>query len=338
MSYTYAERKKAEPAGRQAEERSVSGRSMSSLLSGARMPGREELGRRVDLSEAIRAKMESSFGADLSGVRLYESRSVADAGAEAVAQGNNIVFAPGNTDFSSRKGQQLLGHELSHVMSQARGEVTGRGFLNSSALEARADREGAMAAAGEQVYGGAAAPLSAASAAPAAGPMQASKRTAPEKKASKLAAMAEEVEDMKHMDTSEYSDKKRKKYQEKLNKKYMDYQRFAGKVGSDEETYHALYKMRNDKRKKELALGDDSEYASQDRYGDAIEMVEEMQNRLMRKKPQRYEGKFNAIRENVFSRLDQDEDYQNTSKEFMEKNGTRIHGIRDEYRFSRKRR
>ena len=60
------------------------------------------------------------------------------------------------------------------MVSQARGEVTGSGFLNDSALEARADREGAMAAAGRQVYAGpVTAPLS--SAAPAAGPMQASK-------------------------------------------------------------------------------------------------------------------------------------------------------------------
>ena len=49
------------------------------------------------------------------------------------------------------------------TLSQQRGEVTGSGFLNDYALEAR----------GESVYGGATAPLSAASAAPAAGPMQA---------------------------------------------------------------------------------------------------------------------------------------------------------------------
>jgi hypothetical protein len=48
--------------------------------------------------------------------------------------------------------------------------------VNDSALEARADREGLMAARGESItsgYGGASAPLSNASAASAAGPMQA---------------------------------------------------------------------------------------------------------------------------------------------------------------------
>ena len=131
--------------------------------------------KRLDLSDAIRTKMENAFGADLSSVRLYESEAVAEHGAGAVAQGNTIAFAPGLHDFSSRTGQEILGHELSHVVSQQRGEVTGSGFLNSPALEARADREGAMAAAGEQVYDGpVTGPLSGATAdAAAAGPMQA---------------------------------------------------------------------------------------------------------------------------------------------------------------------
>ena len=90
--------------------------------------------------------------------------------AEAVAQGSNIAFAPGKLDFSSTRGQALLGHEISHVASQARGEVKDSSLVNDSALEARADREGQMAARGESV---ASAPLSNASAASAAGPMQA---------------------------------------------------------------------------------------------------------------------------------------------------------------------
>ena len=149
---------------------------LAALSSGKASPTAADRGRSIGLDDAVREKMEQSFGADLSGVRLYESPTVADAGAEAVARGNEIAFAPGKTDFSTHAGQALLGHELSHVMSQRRGEATGGGFLESHALEARADMEGARAAAGEPVYGGAAAPLSAASAAPAAGPMQASKK------------------------------------------------------------------------------------------------------------------------------------------------------------------
>ena len=174
MSYTYAQRKKADAKTPAAQN--TSPERLNALQSGAVKPTAAEMGHRVDLPDAMRAKMEASFGADFSGVRLYESQSVADAGAEAITQGGNIAFAPGKLDLASEGGQALLGHELSHVASQARGEVTGGGFLNDHALEARADREGAMAARGESVYGGASAPLSAASAAPAAGPMQASRK------------------------------------------------------------------------------------------------------------------------------------------------------------------
>ena len=134
------------------------------------------LGHQVDMPVVMREKMEGAFGMDLSGVKLYENKAVGEAGAEAVAQGSRIAFAPGRLDFSSTHGQALLGHEISHVASQARGEVKGSGLVNDSALEARADREGLMAARGESVsmgYGGASAALSNASAASTAGPMQA---------------------------------------------------------------------------------------------------------------------------------------------------------------------
>jgi len=150
------------------------GPSLQALQAGA-APTREQLGSEIDLPGAIREKMENSFGADLSSVRLYESQAVADAGAQAMAMGNRVAFAPGQLDFTSTAGQSLLGHELSHVVSQARGEVSGAGFLNDSALETRADREGAMAAAGESVYTGPVTPLSASLVSNAAGPMQASK-------------------------------------------------------------------------------------------------------------------------------------------------------------------
>ena len=148
--------------------------SMDTLRAGTAQPSPEQLGQRVDLPSQIQAKMEQAFGMDFSGVRLYRSQAVADAGAQAVAQGGRIAFAPDQLDFSSRQGQALLGHELSHVASQARGEARGQGFLANAALEARADQEGAMAARGESV-GPATGTLSSASAVSAAGPMQAKK-------------------------------------------------------------------------------------------------------------------------------------------------------------------
>ena len=172
MSHTYAEKKRS-PA--QTQNAVTAKPDIESLSTGAAAPAQGDMGHRVDLPDAMREKMENAFGADLSAVRLYESQAVDDAGANAVTQGNNIAFAPGMLDFTSYGGQALLGHEISHVVSQARGEVTGSGFLNDHALEARADREGAMAAAGQQIAMPASA-MSPISAASAAGPMQASKK------------------------------------------------------------------------------------------------------------------------------------------------------------------
>ncbi len=173
MSHAYADKKQtpksADRAGRAAKT-SVP----DPLRTGVSHSAAGQKGRRVDLPDVMREKMENAFGADLSAVRLYESEAVADAGASAITQGSDIAFAPGALDFTSYGGRALLGHEISHVVSQARGEVTGGGFLNDRALEARADREGAMAAAGQTVAMPTAA-MSPVSAASAAGPMQAKK-------------------------------------------------------------------------------------------------------------------------------------------------------------------
>ena len=154
--------------------------SMDALRAGTAAPTPDMLGHKVDLPGALRARMESSFGADLSGVQLYESQAVADAGAEAITQGSRIAFAPGKLDFASTGGQALLGHEISHAVSQARGEVTGNGFLQSHALEARADHEGMLAAMGQPVSAAPIGAISDVSAASAAGPMQAKKDKTPQ--------------------------------------------------------------------------------------------------------------------------------------------------------------
>ena len=190
MAYTYTTRHKAPT-----EQPRQAKAAQPAFAAPAHTPSAAEANLRpVDLPVAIQAKMEASLGADLSAVKLYESEAVAEHGAQAVAQGNRIAFAPGMLDFASTKGQALLGHELSHVVSQAKGEVTGGGFLNDAALEARADREGAMAAAGEQIYTGpVSAPLSAASPVSSVGPMQAKKESAEEKRARQADEQAERI-------------------------------------------------------------------------------------------------------------------------------------------------
>ena len=172
MNYSYAQIKKKSSKKADAES-FFGGKKDSSLPNSTQLAN---LGHQVDMPVVMREKMEDSFGMDLSNVKLYENKAVGKAGAEAVAQGNKIAFAPGKLDFSSTSGRALLGHEISHVASQARGEVKGSGLVNDSALEARADREGNIAARGMRVsagYGGATAALSNASTASAAGPMQA---------------------------------------------------------------------------------------------------------------------------------------------------------------------
>ncbi len=175
MSQTYAQRKRTDSSVPK-NETAPAQPSLDALRSGTAQPTREQMGHRVDLPDAMREKMEGAFGADLSAVKLYESEAVADAGANAITRGSDIAFAPGMLDFSSYGGQALLGHEISHVVSQTRGEVSqSGGFLNDHALEARADREGAMAAAGQQVAMPTAA-VSGVTAATSVGPMQANKK------------------------------------------------------------------------------------------------------------------------------------------------------------------
>ena len=75
MSYTYTERKKAVPAEQP--------RQRSAQLPAASLPSAAEADLRpVDLPGAIQTKMEASFGADLSAVKLYESEAVAEHGAQ----------------------------------------------------------------------------------------------------------------------------------------------------------------------------------------------------------------------------------------------------------------
>ena len=180
MSQTYTRRSHSEELAQ--PSRSVSkahGMSNSAMISGG-APIASAMGRSVSMPASLRQRMENSFGADFSGVKFFESQQVADNGADAVTLGGgNVGFAPGKLDFSSKQGQELIGHELAHVVSHARGEVTGHGFLGNASLEAQAERQGEMAAAGQSVYTGPVTPLSASTVASAEGPMQAKKNKTP---------------------------------------------------------------------------------------------------------------------------------------------------------------
>lgn len=112
--------------------------------------GRGGLGR--PLPEALQQKMESAFGANFSDVRIHVGAEAPAIGALAFTLGSNIYFAPGQYDPMTPRGQQLLGHELAHVVQQRQGRVrnpfgTGIAVVQDPGLEAEADRLGQRAAA-----------------------------------------------------------------------------------------------------------------------------------------------------------------------------------------------
>jgi len=103
----------------------------------------------------VRAKMENVFKADFSNVRVHPASARAvELGALAFAQGNEIHVAPGHWAPETPKGQELLGHELGHVMQQWTGKAKttelhmGVGLNDEPALEREADVMGMRAAHG----------------------------------------------------------------------------------------------------------------------------------------------------------------------------------------------
>jgi Domain of unknown function (DUF4157) len=103
------------------------------------------------LPKEVQTKMESALGGDFSDVRIHVGSEVASIGAIAFTWGSDIHFAPGYYNPHSMQGQQLLGHELAHVLQQRAGRVrnpfgNGTAVVQDHALEAEADRLGMKAA------------------------------------------------------------------------------------------------------------------------------------------------------------------------------------------------
>lgn len=105
------------------------------------------------IPDNVRQRMEDSFGTDFSSVRVHpESSKAPEVGALAYTQGTDIHFAPGQFKPDTSAGQQLLGHELTHVIQQAEGrvqpttEIGGMAVNDNEGLEHEADVLGAKAA------------------------------------------------------------------------------------------------------------------------------------------------------------------------------------------------
>lgn len=105
------------------------------------------------IPDVVKQRMEDSFDTDFSSVRVYpESAKAPEVGALAYTQGTDIHFAPGQFKPDTSAGQQLLGHELTHVVQQAEGrvqpttEIGGMSVNDDVSLEHEADLLGAKAA------------------------------------------------------------------------------------------------------------------------------------------------------------------------------------------------
>jgi hypothetical protein len=104
------------------------------------------------LPDDLQARMGRSFGSDFSSVRVHEGDHATAMGALAYTQGTDIHFAPGQYQPTSQSGQQLIGHELAHVVQQSQGRVAattqakGVDMNDDSSLEHEADEAGARAA------------------------------------------------------------------------------------------------------------------------------------------------------------------------------------------------
>lgn len=104
------------------------------------------------LPPEVQLKMEDSFNEDFSDVQIGESEQVAEMGAVAYAQGNQINFAPGQFKPNTENGQKVLGHELAHIIQQRKGQVkptgtrAGMPVNENTSLEKEADVMGDKAA------------------------------------------------------------------------------------------------------------------------------------------------------------------------------------------------
>lgn len=123
------------------------------LLQGKFNAVQRESNNRTGIPGEVKQKMENSLGSDFSSVRVHpESAKAPEVGALAYTQGTDIHFAPGQFKPDTSTGQQLLGHELAHVVQQQKGlvqptaEIGGIAINDDSALEHEADVLGNKAA------------------------------------------------------------------------------------------------------------------------------------------------------------------------------------------------
>ena len=74
------------------------------------------------MDASTKDQMESGFGADFGGVKIHNDANAIqmnqELGSQAFANGNDIYFNEGKYNPSSKDGQHLLAHELTHTIQQ----------------------------------------------------------------------------------------------------------------------------------------------------------------------------------------------------------------------------
>ncbi|MCM2415365.1 DUF4157 domain-containing protein [Streptomyces sp. RKAG290] len=115
-------------AGNAAAAAAVQRSSVHHVLNGSSRP----------LDDSVRGEMENRFGTDFGDVRLHTGpaaeRSAADIGARAYTAGSHVVIGRGGGD------KHTLAHELTHVVQQRRGPVSGTDSGHGFALSDPGDR------------------------------------------------------------------------------------------------------------------------------------------------------------------------------------------------------
>jgi hypothetical protein len=85
------------------------------------------------LDSSTQKQMGESMGHDFSGVRVHTSAEAHDLNqqlsARAFTTGQDIFFRQGSYDPSSSGGRELIAHELTHVVQQSSGLVSGGGRM-----------------------------------------------------------------------------------------------------------------------------------------------------------------------------------------------------------------
>ncbi|MFN6571258.1 DUF4157 domain-containing protein [Dendronalium sp. ChiSLP03b] len=107
-------------------------------------------GRGQPLSENIRGQMEQAFGADFSGVRIHTgsqsdqlNKSIQ---ARAFTTGQDIFLRSGEYAPTSKQGQELLAHELTHVVQQNGDAVQSQGASAAKTTSNAPNSEGVSVA------------------------------------------------------------------------------------------------------------------------------------------------------------------------------------------------